>query len=202
MSRKKRSTSKRQVSIASDVAARLAGAARAYDEGRPVVAFDPGSSRAHSSSRTGVVGITGEDFVQLSMQGEPLEAVEAARAWSPLRPALVVVEEPAWIGIGNQWRLAEAFGMIEGAVQVVWPGVALWTVKPNVWRAVHGLNVGASADVARAVSTFMAQRDRTRTPSYWSTNPDAASAGALACSARLVVRAALAHVEAAAAAGG
>lgn len=134
---------------------RIAGAARRLDRGTSlvfqnaaryvsdtccIVAVDPGAS-------------TGWCVVESGLQSRPSEwwsgqdpGRTAARHITDIvlgNPiGLLVIEEPFFVGTGNQWKLAwsggEMFGRLADSLV---DEAAAWRVKPVSWRSVLGLNV-------------------------------------------------------------
>lgn len=169
-----------------------------------VTLFDPGTARSESSSRTGwCVMVDGHQAAH--GEGTPYEAFEAALAVHA-RPRVVVVEEPGYIGLGDQWRLAAAYGALLGCTHErlvrsaasPWDVPFIWTPKPTQWRAAFELN-GKTAEVRMAVARLLRVLEAL-TPeerelaggadpySYWMCRPDAASATAMGYSTVQIAR--------------
>lgn len=115
----------------------------------PMVAIDPGNT----STGWSVLWASGS---VLSGQSKPLAAIDAVvLALRGHAISLLTIEEPAFIGQGQMWRLAWIGGEIRGRLARYQHTSALtWTPVPQTWRMVLGLRGRPSAAATEDALAF------------------------------------------------
>lgn len=118
----------------------MAEAARLFGTGYALAAFDPGAS-------TGWRVMWRDSHSEADRHGQAAPADAAGEVCTLLGTcpvALLVIEEPFFIGIGNQWRLAWTAGELRGRL-ARWQvhQHLLWTPKQQTWRSMLGLTKSA-----------------------------------------------------------
>lgn len=131
---------KRKIDVAKDDADQFA---RLGGTWRTSLALDPGTG-----SSGWALAVDGRLY---SGQGDPEDVVDTVQdilTEEGIRTIdILVVEDPFFIRIGNQWKLAWCAGLMSGVFRHRRrrDGV-FWRPKPSTWRAVLGLNVSDEVD--------------------------------------------------------